>query len=95
MTKPWHIEKTDFHARLAEADRALFYKTCPPQRYEKGHHIFYLGDPASSLHIIDEGQVKLVKPTLGGKVRILAVCGPGDFIGEAFLSMATYMSNIR
>lgn len=90
MMKPWHFEKTDFYERLTEADQALFRKVCPPQRYEKGHHIFCLGDPASSLHIIDEGQVKLVKPTLGGKVRILAICGPGDFIGEAFLSTTTH-----
>lgn len=90
MTKPWYIESTNFYERLTEADLDLFRKVCPPQRHKKGKHIFCLGDPASSLHIIDEGQVKLVRPTLGGKARILAVCGPGDFIGEAFLSTTSH-----
>jgi CRP/FNR family cyclic AMP-dependent transcriptional regulator len=38
------------------------------------------------LHIIAGGQVKLVSQTACGSERILASCGPDDFIGEAFLT---------
>lgn len=88
MTRPWFTEKTGFQKRLTAADRALFQRICPPRRLSKNSCIFHAGDPAVSLHLIDAGHVKLVAPTQGGKERILAVCGPGDLLGETFLSGA-------
>jgi len=49
-----------------------------------------MGDPATSLHVIAEGQVKLVTAAPSGHERILAICGPDDFIGEAFLQQAQH-----
>lgn len=88
MMRPWFTEKTGFQKRLTAADRALFQRICPPRRLSKNSCIFHAGDPAVSLHLIDAGHVKLVAPTQGGKERILAVCGPGDLLGETFLSGA-------
>ncbi len=56
------------------------------RRFRKGAYIFRLGDPATDLHVIVEGQVKLVSPSSGGNERIIAIYGPDDFIGEAFLA---------
>lgn len=73
-------------SRVAEQDRAVFLDTCPEKEYEPGETVFRMGDPADSLHLIARGKVKLVRQTMDGHERIISVCGPDDFIGEAFLS---------
>ncbi len=88
MTKPWFVRNTEFSERLDLRDRQMFMRVCPEKRYPRGEAIFRVGDPATSLHIIAEGQVKLVTAAPGGHERILAICGPDDFIGEAFLREA-------
>lgn len=88
VTIPWRLKKTGFQERLAPEDRALFREVCPPQRHEANSCVFRAGDPALSLHVVDAGQIKLVLPNIEGKERILALCGPGDLIGETFLSGA-------
>lgn len=83
--RPWFVKDTGFSETIRPEDRAAFMRICPDRRYPKGDSIFRLGDPATHLHVIAAGQVKLVAPTVTGNERILAICGPDDFIGEAFL----------
>ena len=83
--EPWILKDTEFTSRVNKQDMGVFIKVCPDRRFSKGDVIFYAGDPATDLHVISQGQVKLVTPTANGGERILAVCGPNDFIGEAFL----------
>lgn len=86
--KPWYVRGTGFASRMEPQDRATFMSVCPDVRYEKGDAIFRLGDPATHMHVIAQGQVKLVAPTATGHERILAICGADDFIGEAFIHEA-------
>ncbi len=88
MSKPWFVHGTEFSERLDARDHGTFMRVCPEKRYGRGETIFRLGDPATNLHVIVEGQVKLVTAAPGGNERILAICGPDDFIGEAFLREA-------
>lgn len=88
MSKPWFVRDTEFSERLDLRDRQMFMRVCPEKRYARGEAIFRIGDPATSLHVIAKGQVKLVTAAPGGNERILAICGPNDFIGEAFLQEA-------
>ncbi len=85
-SRPWFIRDTAFSKRLNPEDLAIFMQVCPEKRYRKGDVIFYAGDPATDLHIVAAGQVKLVSQAMSGSERILAICGPDDFIGEAFLA---------
>ena len=82
---PWVVKDTNFSTLVSSQDMAIFRKVCPDKPYKKGDIIFHAGDPATDLHVIAKGQVKLIVPTPSGNERILAVCGPNDFIGEAFL----------
>lgn len=84
--KPWYVKDTDFTERVSPQDMSVFRRVCPDRPYAKGELIFHAGDAATDLHVIAKGQVKLVTPTASGSERILAICGPNDFIGEAFLS---------
>ncbi len=65
---------------------SIFRRVCPDKPYYEGDLIFHAGDQATDLHVITRGQIKLVTPTASGSERILAICGPNDFIGEAFLN---------
>lgn len=84
--KPWFIKDTAFTSRISEEDMAVFMKVCPDKRYQRGEVIFHVGDAATDLHVIAQGQVKLVTPTVSGSERILAILGTNDFFGEAFLA---------
>ncbi len=84
--KPWYLRNTDFSERVSESDMGIFRRVCPDKPYAKGDLIFHAGDRATDLHVIAKGQIKLVTPTASGSERILAICGPNDFIGEAFLN---------
>jgi CRP-like cAMP-binding protein len=83
--KPWFLSSTHFYDRVSKEDLEVFRRVCPQRHYRKGNYVFRSGDPAIELHLLEEGQVKLVTFTPKGGVRILAVCGHDDFIGEAFL----------
>lgn len=84
--KPWYVKNTAFMQRVSEEDMTVFQSVCPDKLYRKGDLVFHAGDSATDLHVIARGQIKLVTPTASGSERILAICGPNDFIGEAFLS---------
>ena len=86
MTKPWYIKDTRFTQRVSDEDMVVFMRVCPDKRFSRGETIFYAGDPATDLHVLAQGQVKLVTPTVSGSERILAILGPNDLFGEAFLS---------
>ncbi|MFN2322756.1 MAG: Crp/Fnr family transcriptional regulator [Trueperaceae bacterium] len=83
--RPWHVPDSGLTKNVSKHDMALFTTVCPEVRYEVGTAVFRVGDPASHLHVITRGQVKLVTGNARGQERILAVCGPDDLIGEAFV----------
>ncbi|MDF1522441.1 MAG: Crp/Fnr family transcriptional regulator [Trueperaceae bacterium] len=81
----WWLRDTGFSRRVSAADLRTFMQVCPERRYARGETLFHVGDPATHLHVVAKGQVKLVVPTLDGRERILAVVGPDDLFGEAFV----------
>mgnify|MGYP006273188241 FL=1 len=83
--RPWFVPDTGFGERLDPNDKQAFMRVCPDKTYPAGTTIFREGDPAEHLHVVAMGRVKLVRPTPDGRERILAIAGPDDLIGEAFL----------
>jgi CRP/FNR family cyclic AMP-dependent transcriptional regulator len=90
--KPWYVKDTQFAQRISEQDMSIFQRVCPDRRYTRGETIFRAGDLATDLHVLAQGQVKLVTLSANGSERILAILGPSDFFGEAFLGDAAYYS---
>lgn len=86
----WFVRGSGFMERVAPEDRDTFLRVCPERRYQPGESVFRIGDPATDLHIIARGKIKLVRPTVTGHERIVAICGPDDFIGEAFVRDADH-----
>jgi CRP-like cAMP-binding protein len=82
----WFVRETAFDKRMGEQEMAQFVEHCSIRRYRRGDMLFRMLDPALELFIITEGQIKLVRATARGTERILAIGGPNDIVGEAFLS---------
>jgi CRP/FNR family cyclic AMP-dependent transcriptional regulator len=56
--------------------------------------LFSQGQPAEAMFIIEEGLVKQTRTNHGGDRIILAMCGPGDIVGEESLGAAgTYAAD--
>lgn len=53
--------------------------------YAPGEVLFHEGDPGDRLYLILDGQLEVIKAMGQPHERILAVRGPGDFIGEMSL----------
>jgi CRP/FNR family cyclic AMP-dependent transcriptional regulator len=54
--------------------------------YRKNQPIFSQGDPADALFYIQKGRVKRTVVSSHGKEAIVAILGPGDFLGEGCLA---------
>lgn len=84
-TRIWFAQGTRFSEVMAGDALREFMRVCPERPFAKGSYLFRQGDPATRMHVIAHGQVKLVTSTPEGHERVVAVVGPDDFIGEAFV----------
>ena len=83
--RPWFVPDSGLTERLSDNDHRVFMRVCPERPYAPGTAIFREGDTADHLHVVARGRIKLVRYTPDGRERILAIVGPDDLIGEAFL----------
>ena len=65
---------------LATVGMARTITQCP-----KDYKSFSQGDPAESVFYIQEGRVKLKVKSKQGKEAVIAILGPGEFLGEGCL----------
>jgi CRP/FNR family transcriptional regulator, cyclic AMP receptor protein len=81
----WFAKDTRFKEVMAGDAIQEFMRVCPEKPFARGEFLFHQGEVATHLHVIASGQVKLVVPTATGHERVIAVVGPDDMIGEAFV----------
>ena len=55
-------------------------------KFRKKETVFTQGDPAKSVMYIQEGSVKLTVVNESGREAVVAILGPGDFLGEGCLT---------
>jgi CRP-like cAMP-binding protein len=53
--------------------------------YRKGKVVFTQGEPADSVFYIQKGKIKIVVTSKQGKEAVVAMLGPGEFLGEGCL----------
>lgn len=83
---PFIVRNTRFSEVVDRQDMDVFMRVCPERPYGRGDAVFRAGDPAREMHVIAKGRVKVTVATPEGEERILAICGPDDFIGDAFVA---------
>jgi CRP/FNR family cyclic AMP-dependent transcriptional regulator len=59
-------------------------------KYPAKRPIFRQGDPADSIFYIEKGKVKVGVVSKRGKEAVVAILGPGDFLGEGCLADQPY-----
>lgn len=67
-------------APLRAEDRSAVEPLCQLQAYDKGATIFTEGDPATLIHFLFVGRVKIVKAAAEREI-ILEILGPGEPVG--------------
>jgi CRP-like cAMP-binding protein len=76
----------------AEFDLDLFLESAGAARrvirLRKGQPLYRQGDPASSVFYVQTGRLKLTVVSKGGREAVVAVLGPGEFLGEDALTGA-------
>ncbi|MGB9512753.1 MAG: cyclic nucleotide-binding domain-containing protein, partial [Candidatus Acidiferrum sp.] len=55
-------------------------------KYRGKETVFTQGDPAKNILYIQEGGAKLTVVNKAGKEAVVAILGPGDFLGEGCLA---------
>lgn len=52
------------------------------RRYQPGELIFNEGDPCAGLYVVQNGNVRIFKTSIGGREQVLSIDGPGNSIAE-------------
>ena len=76
---PWAV--IPLFQNLSAEERERLRPMVLIRAYEQGEELFREGDPATRLHFILGGRVKIVKGAPDGREIILEILGPGDPVG--------------
>ncbi|MDO9066303.1 MAG: cyclic nucleotide-binding domain-containing protein, partial [Chloroflexota bacterium] len=79
-----HLRKMVLFADVSDEEILAISQKLQPKQYKKGWLIFSVGEPATSLYLIEKGQVKVVSDAETERETI-AVLGEGEFFGEMAL----------
>ncbi|WP_374619546.1 Crp/Fnr family transcriptional regulator [Devosia sp.] len=67
---------------LGPVERLAFIEAGRSRRYESGQPIFSMGEPGTSMMLLESGEVRISYPSADGKVVILSELQPGAVFGE-------------
>ena len=85
MDELWNMRGINLFNGLTGDEIEEVLKLAPPKSYRKGEFIFFTGDAADALFLLQLGTVKVSYVTLNGDEKILNIFRPGDIFGELFL----------
>lgn len=70
---------------LSEGQYAQVMAIATQRQVKKGEVLFWAGDPGEAMYIIVDGVLQVYTSSSDGREKILAILGPGDFVGEMSL----------
>jgi CRP-like cAMP-binding protein len=79
------LERSPLLANVEPARARHLASTATTQTYRRGEHLWRAGDQPTSLMVVRQGMVKLVRPAPHGRSAICGLFGPGSSIGELAL----------
>lgn len=85
MDELWNMRGINLFDGLTGDQIEEVLQLAPPKSYRKGEYIFFAGDDADALFLLQLGTVKVSYITLNGDEKVLNIFRPGDIFGELFL----------
>ena len=76
------VKNADIFAGLKEKDLKKIHQLAMEKTVRRGEYVFLRGTFGKVLYIVIEGLIKIEQPTERGKVKTLALLGPGECFGE-------------
>ena len=76
------LKRVPIFSSLSEPEFAFLAIHLVQRRFQAGELIFSEGDPCSGLYIVQSGNVRIFKSSVGGREQVLAIDGPGSSIAE-------------
>jgi|SRR5919108_4918465 CRP-like cAMP-binding protein len=71
-----------FLGKLSREEADALQAVGMPRSYGSHVEIFHEGDDAGAVVVLLRGRVKIARIGAGGREAIVALCGPGDLLGE-------------
>ncbi len=81
----WNLRNARLFAQLTPEEMEQVLEVMPTYSYRAGEFVFYTGEVADSLFVLQVGTVKVSYINLNGDEKILNIFRPGDVFGELFL----------
>jgi len=82
MDREQFLKNVEIFSSLDKKSLKYLAESCSEQTFEKEDVLVHQGDPGSTLLIIVSGKARITKTTADDIIIEVALCGPGDVIGE-------------
>jgi len=79
------LRKVPIFSEMEEEHLSKLAARCHYRRFRANQALFHTGDPGQAMYVILSGQVRIQRETQNGEVVHLALCGPGEPVGEMAL----------
>nr|WP_320131795.1 Crp/Fnr family transcriptional regulator [uncultured Holophaga sp.] len=76
------LKKVSFLEGLSSGECLELAAACEVKRYGDGDLVFSLGEPIPGIFVVLNGSLKVFRTDGRGKLQILDILHPGDFVGE-------------
>ena len=76
------LSQVGLFAGLSEAELTFLSQRAVPRKFSAGEIVFSEGDPCTGMYVVESGQVRIFKTSVGGREQVLSIDGPGGSIAE-------------
>jgi len=76
------LRRVPIFSSLSDQEFTFIAKCLVQRRFDAGELIFSEGEACAGLYVIEFGNVRIFKSSIGGREQVLAIDGPGSSIAE-------------
>ncbi len=84
------LGNSEYFKGLSENGSQALADICVRQAAGKGDYLFYEGEKAKAVYVLESGSVQLVKTSEDGREVVIKTVEPGEVFAEAILFMGKY-----
>ncbi len=76
------LKRVPIFSSLSEAEFAFLTSHLVQRKYSPGEIVFGEGDPCAGLYVVQTGNIRIFKSSVGGREQVLSIDAPGSSIAE-------------